>query len=359
MNGPSRRFDASSSSYIQGMKNLIICCFLVVLASAGFGQTTPTQPASGSVASVNGQSISSGEYYQRMEFLTDVGTLVGSHLIDLPPGLLTLDRIITERLVLQLADQHHVSPTEAQIDQALRDALTADPNLETNWTQSGRTEDQLRAQYKIDVAKFNLLTEGIIITDQQVQDQYNNHPDLYTIPKLDHLRIIVVKSQADEQKVDADLAAGKAFKDVATADSVDITKVRGGDFGNVPESSLPDLFKTALTGVKIGGTTDWFHGDNAQPMYSMKLLFEDATPGKLLPLTDSLKAQIRHRLMEDQGSVAHDISKELDALRAKSDIQISNPVFANAYKALVKQQESNDQVENGTSPPPSGSSNGS
>lgn len=299
-----------------------------------------TDSSSSTIATVGNIPISMKAYDHRMQYLSGVGTVEADRLIKMPPGLITLDRMITEYLIRILARHEGVSPTEDQIQQQYRDALSQNPNLVSDYTSTGRTLPDLMSQFKLKVAKFNILTRGVIVTNQEVDQQYTSHPELFTIPKLVHLRIIVVDSDVAKAKVDKELAAGVPFSKVATQESQDITKIRGGDYGNVPQASLSTDFKNALTGVKIGQTTDWFSGQGDQSNLSIKLYFENATPPKKLPLTDALKSQIRRQLMLQKGSVLHDIQHELDALRATEKITINNPVFEKAYKDLLKQEES-------------------
>ncbi len=321
---------------ISSTRFLAAAIFLAASFSA-FAQAT----TSDAIAEVNGHAISTSEYYHRMEFLGDMGTLVGKQYVEVSPGLMTLDRLITEQLVLQLAEKYKVSPTAAQVDQLERDALSANPLLEKNWTESGRPLSELRLKYKLEAARFNILTRGIIVTDQEVKDQYNTHLDQYTLPKRVHLRVIILSSSEEEAKVDSALQAGTPFDKVAQEYSDDITKERGGDFGFIPESNLPSYFKTALEGVKIGETTGWGVGSSQSGRtFYFKLLFVNAAPQKVLPLDSALTDSIRRALMVDRGTKLHDIAKELNDLRGQSKIVINNPTFAEQYAQVSKSLKS-------------------
>lgn len=313
-----------------------ICALLAVTTAMVIAQGN----ASDSVATVNGTPISSSDYYQRMEFLSDMGTLVGKQYVEATPGLLTLDRLITEQLLLQLAAKDGVSPTQAQVDQLERDALTTDPLVEKDWAQTGRPLSELLTTYKLEAARFNILTRGIIVTDQEVKGQYNGHPDQYTIPKRIHLKVIILSTPDKESQVDAALQSGKTFEDVAQSFSEDITKARGGDFGYIPEANLPTYFKTAIQGVKIGSTTAWGEGTSQDGrIFYFKALFADAAAGQVLPLDAALTESIRKSMMIDRGSKIHDVNKELTDLRAQSKIVITNPVFSEQYNKLEGTQK--------------------
>ena len=329
-----------------------ICITSAALAFGTSSNLPPTYPSSKLATTqstdqpfvvIGNHTISKSAYYHRMAYLSGVGTIEGKHLINMPPGLITLDRMITEQLILILAKSKGVSPTEDQIQQLYRDGLAKNPNLLTDYEASGHTKEDLMFHYKLQAAKFNILTQGIIVTNQEVSDEYTNNPSEFTIPKLVHLRIIVVDSDAAKTKVDQELASDKPFAQVASENSIDITKVRGGDYGNVPEASLSKEFKSALQGVKIGGTSDWFSDSGDQSNLMIKIYFENATPAKLLPLTDTLKDQIRKQLMLQKGSLTHHIEKDIDSLRYSEKITINNPIFQKAYQDLIDQEKKASQ----------------
>lgn len=314
------------------LKTRFALCALFALAGVvAMAQGTDAD----NVATVNGTPISSSAYYHRMEFLSDMGTLVGKQYVEATPGLMTLDRLITEQLLLQLAAKDGVTPTKDQVDQMERDALSADPMVEKDWIQTGRPLAELLETYKLQAARFNILTRGIIVTDQEVKDQYNGHLDQYTIPKRVHLKVIILSSADKEAQVDAALQSGKSFEDVAQSFSEDITKNRGGDFGDIPEANLPTYFKTAIQGVKIGSTTAWGEGTSQDGrIFYFKALFADAAAAQVLPLDAALTDSIRKSIMIDRGSKIHDVNKELTDLRNQSKIVITNPVFSEQYNKL-------------------------
>jgi parvulin-like peptidyl-prolyl isomerase len=292
------------------------------------------------VAVVNGAEIKGDEYYHRMERLAGVGSLVGTNFVELQPGVMTLNQLISERLLLDLAARRGLAPKDSEVDQAYRDALTANPNLEKTWTAGGRTLDDLRYQFKLDVAKFKIVTQGINITDQEVQQEYTAHPGSYTIPRLVQLRVIVVDGDTDKAAVDADLSGGKKFEDVAHERSIDVSRVRNGDYGKVPFESLAEPIRTALGNTKIGQTTDWIKvpGKTDRPNAMMKFLYENVTPEKLLPLDDALKSRIRKALMITRGEARNNIAAIMAEERHRAKIDIKDPVFATAFGNLLQQE---------------------
>lgn len=306
-----------------------------MVAAVTLAQVDPSRV----VATVNGVTIKGAEYYRRMEFLPGVGKNVGTGFAEFPPGFLTLEQLITEKLIFQLAKSHGVSPTEAEIQAELDYRKSKNKNLLTDWLASGRTEAELLYDVKFDLTQFKLLTEGITVTDQEVDQFYKTNKDMYTMPAQVGLRVIVVRTQADVAAVDKELAAGKPFADVAKAHSVDMTAANGGEYGVVPVTGLSEGVRNALQTLAIGKTTEWFSAsqdpNSKDEPAKFKFLLEKVVPEQLQPMDADLRRQTRQRIMMDKGRIKNHLKEELDALRAKAKIEIGEPAFANAYKKFL------------------------
>jgi hypothetical protein len=318
------------------LKKAIFAGLLLAIAGAAAAQVDATR----TVATVNGVEIKGGEYYRRMEFLPGVGRDLGTGFAEFPPGFLTLEQLITEKLVFQLAKQKGVMPTDPEIQDELRYRLGKNPRLEQDWLAAGRTRAELEYEIKFDLAQFKILTAGITVTDQQVEQYYKANPGTYTIPKQVTLRVIVARTQADADAVDKELAAGKAFTDVAKAHSADVTAARGGEYGTVPISYLSGSVQTALASMSEGQTTAWFSStkrdpDSKEEPAKFRFLLEKVIPQSLQPLDADTRRQTRQKLMMDEGKIKNHIKEELNALRASAKIDIAEKGFADAYKKFL------------------------
>jgi foldase protein PrsA len=288
------------------------------------------------VVTVNGFDIKSSDYVHKMEHLGGVFTRLNDSMVEVPPGLVTLDRMITERLMLQLANEHGVAPTAADVDSAYQAEIAANPSMEHDAIAAGRTVDDLKNDIRISLARYHLMTEGVIVTDEEVASQYKLNPDRYRSTETVTVRIIVVDNGADQSAVDSDLAAGKDFGDVAKAHSMDLSRLQGGLLENLPAASLDPSIVAALRAVKIGHATGWIKVPKQTDGGTLeeKLLFVSAVEPKPLPLDNNLKESIRRDLMYERGSVKNNLNKELDDELAKAKIDIKDPAFATAWAAL-------------------------
>jgi foldase protein PrsA len=309
-------------------KNLLPLLALACSAGTSWAQIDPTKV----VLTVNGEDVRGGEYYRRMELLPGIGKRIGASYVELPPGLFTLDQLITERLVLQLAKQKGAYPSDPEVEQEIRFRLEGNPKLLEDLKAGGRSEEEFRYEVRYQLAQFKIQTFGVIVTDQDIDRVYKSRPQDYTIPKRYTLRVIVVGNDADAKAVDDDLKKGSTFAAVAGARSLDISKADGGSFGTLPVTALQPVVVTALEAVKIGQVTDWIPSEQRR----IKFLLENVLPQEVQPLTPALRREIRKREMLARGSVKNDIEKEMKEIRTKAQIDIKDKAFAEAYKEFIE-----------------------
>ncbi len=302
----------------------------IALALAAFA--TAQVDVNKTVVVVNGEEIKGAEYYHRMEYLTGVGKPMSQGIAEFPPGFLTIEQLITERLILQLAKNKGVSPTEPEVENEIKVRLTENPKLLENWLNSGRTEAELRYMVRLELAQFKVATAGINVADQEIEQHYKANPNMYTIPKRVKVSVIVVRDADASVKVDADLKAGKAFSDTAKLYSEDVTKGVGGELGTINYPALSETVRAALEKIKIGQTTEWLSTTDRK----IKFLLQEVTPAKKMELTPTLKRDVRRRLMLDKGSIKNNVAKEMFDLRAKSNIDIKDKAFQEAYSRYIE-----------------------
>jgi hypothetical protein len=310
------------------LKQIATALTLVIAAAMAHAQVDPNR----TVVVINGEEIKGAEYYRRMEHLPGVGKIMGEGLAEFPPGFLTIEQLITERLIMQLAREKGVFPTDTEVQAELGQRLKINPKLLEEIGVIGMTRADLEYQIRFDLAQFKLITAGITVTDQEVDKFYKDNPGTFTNPKRVKLRVIAVQNEAERNAVDADLKKGTAFAEVARKHSVDVTRHSGGEFGVWPVNDLNEHIRKAVEAMKVGQTSNWLSAQDAQ----MKFLLEEVLPEKREDLTPELRQGIRRRLMLDRGRVRNDIQKDMLAMRKKANIDIKSKEFAEAYKRFIE-----------------------
>lgn len=298
------------------------------VASTALGQVDANRV----VATVNGEEIRGAEYYRRMEFLPGVGRFSGNRFAEMPPGFMTLDQLITERLILQLARKKGVFPTDLEVQQEVTFRTQDNPNFIKQTEEAGLTREDVNHQIRVDLAQFKLATFGVNVTDQEVEQQYRTQPARYTVPKRLKLRLIAVATDEAVRTVDADLAANKPFADVARTRSEDVSKPIGGDMGWVPVDALPSQVRAVVDPLKIGSSSAWIKQGTA----NVKYYLEDVRAEEKLQLTPALRRSIRREMMLQRGSVRNDIKKEMRDLRRQAAVDIKQKEFADAYRKFIE-----------------------
>ena len=165
------------------------------------------------VATVNGEPITGRIYFGRMEVLPGLGQIgPNNSFVPIVPGYLTLQRIVDEMLMIQLAEERGVAPTEAEIDSEIELRAEEDPDVIASLLALGFTEADYRYNVVLQLSQFKIESEGITITDFEVEMEYEENRIRYTLPKRYHLRLLRVDSEDAKPAADAAHQTGRAAR---------------------------------------------------------------------------------------------------------------------------------------------------
>lgn len=307
---------------------LILRHFIAIATVAAsviaFGQSDP-------VIVINGRPIERAEYVRRMEVLPGIGSMINGQFAEAPPGFLTLLRMIDEALIEDLAKQKGLLPTKAEVDAEIQSKMEANPKLIESLMEIGVTRADLERQVRIDLCEFRLISEGITVTDQEVEKFYNDNKPMFIQPKRYKLRVLAVKEDG-KAACDQELANKTPFAEVARKHSIDATKPIGGLLGELPEESFSDSTKAAIQAIQVGQYTDWIKGETT----FVRFYLEDVIPAKKQDLDAQARKFIRERMMRDRGMNKNDIGKMLNMMRAKAVVEIKSTRFADDLKAYLE-----------------------
>lgn len=312
------------------MRRLLPFLLVAAASASALAQDLPTDPG-GTVATVNGQAIKAGDFYHRLVFFRVDPT---DNLAPLPVGFQLLRQMIGEQVLLQLASTKGVAASGPAIDARVAAMNAENPTLKAQLAEAGQTDADLRNRVAVEEAQFNLLTSGVTITDLEVEKHYRDYPSEFMEPKRYKLRVIAVADDAAQDRVDAALKGGQAFTAVASTYSADpTTKAKGGLFGDIPESSLSETTRAAVSSTPVGATSGWVQTNGSTTR--VKFLVEAVTPAHAVPLDATLKTTTRRRLMLDRARIRNTASQELDAATRTAVVTIAQPTFQKLYTELV------------------------
>jgi peptidyl-prolyl cis-trans isomerase SurA len=228
------------------------------------------------VAVVNSAVITEYELKKRVDQV--LRQLAGQQTPAPPRGKLekqVLERMITERALMQLAEDTNIRFDGTALDRAV--ARIAQQNklspeafrkaLEAEGTDFATFREQIRSEMTIARLKEREVENKIVVTDAEIdnflanpaldasrQDEYNLSHILILAPegaspeKLAELR-------AKAEKALAELQAGTHFSQVSAAYSDAQNALQGGSLGWRAEGQLPSLFATVVRTLKPGETS--------------------------------------------------------------------------------------------------------
>jgi len=173
----------------------------------------------GTVAKVNGRKITRQEYYDRLERMpyTDPMTQQPNE-----SGAVVLDRLITEELILRLAEKEKVGPTEQQVKERM-DQTMKTPGFAAQMKASGFSKEQFKERMQVEQAAFNIQTKGVQVTVKEARDLYEKNKTMppFTTEEQSTVAAVFLKDQADVKKAQTLLNKGVDFSTIAGMLSTD------------------------------------------------------------------------------------------------------------------------------------------
>jgi len=270
---PSQNPLSSTRSLI---RSLIACVLLATGLLGAIAAKAAPQEIDRIVAVVNNAVITEYELKKRVDQV--LRQLAGQQTPAPPRGKLerqVLERMITERALMQLAEDTNIRFDGTALDRAV--ARIAQQNklspeafrkaLEADGTDFASFREQIRSEMTIARLKEREVENKIVVTDAEIdnflanpaldanqQDEYNLSHILLLAPegaspeKLAELR-------AKAEKALAELQAGTHFSQVSAAYSDAQNALQGGSLGWRAEGQLPSLFATVVRTLKPGETS--------------------------------------------------------------------------------------------------------
>ncbi|MEW5770737.1 MAG: peptidylprolyl isomerase [Pseudomonadota bacterium] len=270
------------------VKNLLLAGLL--LLAAGSGVAAPVE-IDRVVAVVNNGVITQFELRTRMEQV--LRQLAGQNTQAPPRRVLekqVLERMITERALLQIAEDTNVRVDGAQLDRAIaniaqRNNLSPEAfrkALEAEKTDFAAFREQIRTEMIVARLRDREVESRIVVTDAEI-DNYlasserdANQQDEYN---LAHILVLAPEGASPEQlaelrakaeKALAELKGGADFAQVSAAYSDAQNALQGGGLGWRAQAQLPALFTDAVKDLKPGETTGILRSANG--FHVLKLL---------------------------------------------------------------------------------------
>jgi peptidyl-prolyl cis-trans isomerase SurA len=248
---------------------------LLALGAAGVAQAAP-EPIDRIVAVVNNSVITQYELNAQVQRI--LGQLARNSTTPPPRRLIekqVLERMITERALLQTAESTNIRIDNASLNRALTRIAGQNnmdlPDFKAALEKEGQDFNAFREQLRNEMTLARLrereVNNRVIVTESEL-DNFLANPsidlDKQTEYNLAHILVLAPEGASPEKlrelqdkaaKAAADLNAGVNFNQVSALYSDAQEAMQGGALGWRPEAKLPSLFANALKTLKPGEIT--------------------------------------------------------------------------------------------------------
>ena len=241
---------------------------------------------------------------------------------------------INRKLLLKIASKMGISVSESRLQEELnvvkknfvseqdfRDELKK-RNLSVEQYQKDLRDDML-----VDAVFRRELGEGVLISDQQIEDYYNKNTREFSSAEQRRASVILIKvnpkdgSKGDKaakqklQKIIGKLKSGSDFEEMARLHSQDSLAKRGGDLGFFTKDRMFGPFANLAFKLEVGQVSEIFrtqHGYQILKVTGKK----EAKQGTL----ESEKENIRNLLLDRE--IQNKSHSYLEKLRKQAEIKI-------------------------------------
>lgn len=212
------------------------------------------------VATVNGEKIYWDEYRARLNAQKELLSLKA--FPDSPEKREVLEKeilesMITEKIVLQRAQELNLSVSNTELERKLIDIRKdyGDNFFDLLRQQNVRYEDwreELKKEMLWDKLVAADVNASIRVSEDEAEDYFNKHPGMCKTQASVRAAQIVVRNAQTADEIKARLEKGEDFAKVAIQVSTGPEAVRGGDLGLISRETMPEPLDKTLFNLPAG-----------------------------------------------------------------------------------------------------------
>jgi len=333
----------------------ILAAVLTAALAGGCGGGKNPASDTKNLVIVNGQSISMADYYEYLEVKGSVLVSAQGQRITLPVaetlGFQALQDLVQRQLLLQMATDEGVAPTEKDVLDEIEFKKKINPNIVRELQARGMTLSQIKDTIMADLAQERLLTKGITVTDAEVQQFIKDNPKQFTDPERYDMQWILVKDDSIKAKIDQEIRAGTNFGQLAIQYSLDPqAKQSTGRFPNGVIETLPEPVRKVVVAAPEGGTSEWVRTEAG----SAKFYIEKKNPAKPVVMDEAKTTLLKRQLAMQRGAKALDLSKRLADKLKEAKVEIKYSDLKSPWEKLMERVKDAAATANtpGTMPTP-------
>jgi len=295
------------------------------------------------VAKVGETPINKEMYLRRLELMPTPIQIAGNQATTAPAGYTTLVQMIREQVLLDMAKEEGVLPTDQQVEERVQREMKNNPQIKQAITEGRLTLDDYRQRVKVFLAEFNLRTKGVTVTEQEVKKVYDENKQAFYRPATARVRAILVQNPQVRQQIDNDLKRGFNFQSIVNKYSQNpVAGVQSGEnefalegqLPNTPEGQILQRVRNILKNAKPMQVTDWIPVGNGV-VARFEVLAKSA--GRQLPF-EEVKDNIREQLMLQKGMQTNrDLNLEMAKRMANTPVEIKSEAWKKQYEKDIEE----------------------
>ena len=235
---------------------------------------------------------------------------------------------------MQLAKQEGFDITEANVNQEIEFQKKLNPFYLQALLTRGYSIGQIREEVKTSLASEKLWTQGIHISEKEVNDYIQKNPKQFMRPATVTMYWIYILDQNLEPKINQELIGGQSFSSVAIQYSqYPGAKEVHGMFPQNQINLLPPAIKQVVDQTSAGQQSNWMPIGKG----FAKFFIQQKTKSTPVIMTKDRKIEVQRMLALQQGRLANDVNRRLTEMLEKSKIQVDYTPLQKPWKTFIKQ----------------------
>lgn len=296
----------------------------------------------GVVATVNGSPITNDEYLRYMMLKPSVNILTergpATARVSPPLGFQALEDLVQQRLVVQMARDENVYPSDDQVEKEMQFRVKSDPDFVKRLTSQGLSIDMIKEAMKVEMSQFNLLTKGITVTPDAIDAYIKANPKEFVKPPSVDLIWILARSEKTKQAAEQALRSGQTFDQVALQYSeAQNAKQSQGRLPIHQIEQLPKELQAPIAATPQLKSTDWI---KAQDGWAKFYVERRAAATPVPTNSEEMREKIKRKIMLQRGSGGRELQARLQARLREAKVDVQFPGLQDSWKLFEDRMKS-------------------
>jgi hypothetical protein len=315
---------------------------LAIIGICGCKRSTSSAPSiGGNLGSVDGDPISYDQFYSYLQRKPVIFAAVQGRQIQVQVadtlGIQTMRDLVQQRLLLEIAKEEGVSPSEAAITKELDIRRKQNPSYISDLENAGLSLDDIKYDIQLGLASEGIQTKGVVVTAQEAKSYIAANKKSFSTPPQANLLLIVAKNASDKAHADADLKSGQNFGAVAMHwSSAPQARENGGVFGTTNVAEMPPVLQKIVASTPEDKTSAWIkNGTNW-----VKFFVKSKSPAKAMPVDADLISAVERDLAKKKSPNGPDFQKKLLAKLKTAKVDLNSKFYQEGWQKYVASSES-------------------